>query len=57
MVIGQATTTAKKNELTGYKIIKLKFVQELEHLITRDTVILCDGKPDLFDKYFGNSSP
>ena len=43
----------KKNHLNGYKIMKLRFVQEIERLITKDIVIMCDGSPILFDKYFG----
>ncbi|MEI7669640.1 MAG: IS4 family transposase [Pseudomonadota bacterium] len=43
----------KKNRLSGYKIMKQKFVQELEKSITRDIVIMTGGNPILFDKLFG----
>jgi hypothetical protein len=33
----------KKNKLTGYKIMKLQFVQEIEKLIMLDIVIMCGG--------------
>lgn len=43
----------KKNRLTGYKIMKLQFVLELEALLMKALVILCEGDPRLFEKYFG----
>jgi hypothetical protein len=43
----------KKNNIKGYKILKQKFVQELEMDITRDIVILCNGNVELFDQKFG----
>ena len=43
----------KKNNLTGFKIMKLKFVLELERNIMKDIVVMCDGSPDLFEKHFG----
>jgi hypothetical protein len=42
----------KLNGLTGYKIMKLKFVQELEKSITRDIVIMTGGDPVIFDNLF-----
>lgn len=36
----------KKNKLSGYKIMKLKFVQEIEKLLMLDLVIMCDGSPE-----------
>ncbi len=42
----------KKNGLSGYKIMKLKFVQELEKSITRDIVIMTGGDPVIFDNLF-----
>jgi hypothetical protein len=33
----------KKNKLTGYKIMKLKFVQQIEKLLMLDFVIMCGG--------------
>jgi hypothetical protein len=47
----------KKNNLNGYKIMKLRFVQELEKAVVKDIVILCNGDPHLFEKYFENSPP
>ena len=35
----------KKNDLSGYKIMKLQFVQELEKLLVLDIVIMCNGDP------------
>jgi len=43
----------KKNRLAGYKIMKLRFVLELERIITKDIVVMCDGNPNLFEKHFG----
>jgi IS4 transposase len=42
----------KKNGLSGYKIMKQKFIQEIEKSITRNIVILTGGNPILFDKLF-----
>lgn len=42
----------KLNGLSGYKIMKLKFVQELEKSITRDIVIMTGGDPIIFDNLF-----
>ncbi len=42
----------KLNGLSGYKIMKLKFVQELEKSITRDIVIMTGGDPLIFDNLF-----
>jgi hypothetical protein len=36
----------KKNKLSGYKIMKLQFVQEIEKLLMLDFVIMCDGDPE-----------
>lgn len=47
----------KKNNLNGYKIMKLRFVQELEKVVVKNIVILCNGNPHLFEKYFGNTPP
>lgn len=47
----------KKNKLSGYKIMKLRFVLELERLIMKDIVVMCDGNPKLFEKYFGKPPP
>ncbi len=47
----------KKNKLSGFKIMKLRFVLELERLIMKDIVLMCNGSPDLFEKYFGKSPP
>jgi hypothetical protein len=47
----------KKNKLSGYKIMKVKFVQELEKAIIKDIVILCNGNPKIFEKYFENTPP
>jgi hypothetical protein len=43
----------KKNNLTGYKIMKLEFMLELEALLMKALVILCGGDPKLFEKHFG----
>jgi IS4 transposase len=47
----------KKNKLSGYKIMKLRFVLDLERIIMKDIVIMCDGSPDLFEKHFGKPPP
>jgi hypothetical protein len=43
----------KNNKLDGFKIMKLKFVLDLERNIMKDIVVMCDGSPDLFEKHFG----
>ena len=37
------------NQLTGYKIVKLQFVNELEFSLIKDIVILCGGDPQKLD--------
>jgi hypothetical protein len=39
-----------KNKLTGYKIMKQRFVQELEKSLVKNFVELCGGNPKLVDK-------
>ena len=43
----------KKNNLTGFKIMKQKFVQELEKSLVREIVVQCGGSLDIFEKKFG----
>ncbi len=40
----------KTNGLKGYKIMKQRFVQEIEKYLVKDFVIMCGGNPDLVDK-------
>jgi IS4 transposase len=40
----------KINGLNGYKIMKQKFIQELEKAIVKDIVFMCGGNPNLVDK-------
>lgn len=40
----------KKNKLTGYKIMKQQFVQELEKSLVKNFVEMCGGNPKLVDK-------
>lgn len=40
----------KKNKLTGYKIMKQLFVQELEQSLVRSFVEMCGGNPKLVNK-------
>lgn len=47
----------KKNNLTGYKIMKVKFLIQLENAIMRDIVLMCGGDLEVFNKRFGTSSP
>lgn len=37
------------NQLAGYKIVKLQFVNELEFSLIKDIVTLCGGDPDRLD--------
>jgi hypothetical protein len=37
------------NQLSGYKIVKLQFVNELEFSLIKDIVTLCGGDPDRLD--------
>ena len=37
------------NELTGYKIVKLQFINELEFSLIKDIVTLCGGDPQKLD--------
>lgn len=41
----------KTNALKGYKIMKQRFVQEIEKSLVKDFVIMCGGNPDLVDKF------
>jgi hypothetical protein len=41
----------KKNNLNGYKIMKLKFVQELEKELVRNFVEMCGGDPRKVDNF------
>ena len=41
----------KKNNLTGYKIMKLKFMQELEKELVRNFVEMCGGDPKKVDNF------
>ena len=43
------TVYKKENNLKGYKIPKLKFVNELEVLIVKDIVEKCGGNPHQVD--------
>jgi hypothetical protein len=47
----------KKNKLSGFKIMKLKFQIELERDIVKTIVVMCHGDPDLFEKHFGKTPP
>ena len=49
-------TYKKKNNLAGYKIMKLRFMGELEKYIIRDVVLLCNGDTNIFDENF-NKTP
>jgi IS4 transposase len=40
----------KENNLKGYKIMKLRFVQDIEKSIVKDIVFMCGGNPDLVEK-------
>jgi hypothetical protein len=40
----------KKNGLIGYKIMKQRFVQDLEKSLVKSIVEMCGGNPDLIDK-------
>jgi hypothetical protein len=39
------------NRLKGYKIMKQKFVHDLEKSLIKDFVILCGGDPNVVDKH------
>src|ERR1700761_4023563 len=41
----------EQNGLKGYKIMKQKFVHDLEKSLMKDFVILCGGDPDMVDKH------
>lgn len=45
----------KKNKLSGYKIPKIKFVQELEAAIIKEIVILCGGQPSKMSHLFNDT--
>ena len=46
----------KTNALKGYKIMKQRFVQDMEKLVAIDLVILCDGNPEKAKEILFNSS-
>ncbi|MEZ4927795.1 MAG: IS4 family transposase [Saprospiraceae bacterium] len=41
----------KINELKGFKLVKMKFAQELEFSLIKDIVLLCGGDPNRLDLY------
>lgn len=43
-------TYKEVNGLKGYKIMRQKFVNELEKLLMKDIVLLCGGNPELVDR-------
>ena len=43
----------KKKKLTGYKIMKQRFVQDLEKSLVKNFVEMCGGNPKLVDKLLG----
>jgi transposase len=46
----------KTNKLKGYKIMKQRFVQDMEKLVAIDLVFLCDGNPEKAKQILFNSS-
>lgn len=40
----------KLNQMSGFKIVKMRFAAELQTDIVKDIVTLCGGNPDLVDK-------
>jgi len=42
-------TYKKINGLTGYKIMRQRFINDLEKLLMKDFVILCGGNPDMVE--------
>jgi hypothetical protein len=40
------TVYKKKNKLKGFKLVKLKFANELETELIKHIVIICGGNPD-----------
>lgn len=49
------TVYKKLNDLKGYKIPKLKFVNELKVLIINDIVLKCGEDPNKMQNLFGTS--
>jgi hypothetical protein len=45
-----------QNKLSGYKIMKQRFVQDIEKLIAKDLVIMCGGDSDKADKILNINS-
>lgn len=45
----------KHNKLSGYKIPKLKFAQELEASIIKEIVVLCGGQPSKMSHLFNDT--
>jgi len=41
----------KTNEMKGYKLAKLQFVNELEFSLIKEIVLLCSGDPARLDEY------
>ena len=46
----------KTNGLKGFKIVKQKFIQELEKEVVRDLILLCGGNPEKLDEVLKNNS-
>lgn len=46
---------AKLNNKTGYKIVKLNFLYELEIEIVKDLIVRCNGDPELLNQVLNNN--
>ena len=51
------TAYKKINHLTGFKIVKQKFEQELETAIIKNLIVICGGNPDLLKTFFIEKDP
>jgi hypothetical protein len=40
------------NEISGYKIAKIKFINELDNELLKQIIIECNGDPNLFIKKY-----
>ena len=47
----------KLNHLTGFKIAKQKFEQELETAVLKNMITMCGGNPELLKAFFIERDP
>jgi len=49
------TVYKKENNLSGYKIVKLKITNELHDSLLKEIILLAGGNPELVSQYLNDS--